>query len=112
LIKVYADEFEEEWDQFKHSGDSVAMITWFAKRFNMWSGQRFLKMVRDDHAIEVVPDMSGRLGHVIKSPDGKTDWSTAVWWIHYQIDSTLPFTPDVLSRMEESLNESESATNI
>jgi hypothetical protein len=105
MITLDKREFQRQWDETMQSGDSVAMITWCAKRFNWWSDDKYLDMVRTARAREIVPDMSGRTPEKIMSPDRKTDWTTAVWWIHYQIDSQLPFTHDVLSRMEECLEQ-------
>jgi hypothetical protein len=75
----------------------------YANKFKWWSGEKYLKMVRNTSAREIVSDMSGLLPLTIMSPDGQTDWTTAVWWIHYQIDSQMPFTHDVMSRMDECL---------
>jgi hypothetical protein len=55
--------------------DSVVMITWYAKKFNFWSGEKYLDMVLTGRAREIVPDMSRRTQQKIMSPDGETDWT-------------------------------------
>ena len=104
MTKTNTDEFNEEWENFKKSGDSVAMITWFAKRFNLWSSPKYLERVKNHQARQLLRDVSIRIPKKIMSPDRKVDWTTAVWWIHDEINSNLPFTQDVLSLMEESLS--------
>ena len=75
MIKFNKDQLQRQWHKTMQSGDSVAMITWYANKFNFWSGEKYLNMVRNATAREIVPDMSGRTPIKIMSPDGETDWT-------------------------------------
>ena len=47
--------------------------------------------------------MDESFSFVILSPDGKTDWTFAAWHVHVDTESTLPFTEDVMQKMEAAL---------
>ena len=84
LDKPHTTQADTQWKAFIEHGDSIAFI----------SCQR---------QAPLYGTIDQPFSFVILSPDGKTDWTLAAWHVHADTESTLPFTEDVMQKMEAAL---------
>jgi len=112
-----------QWTQFIEHGDSVALISWCADKIRYWHTRKYMKNIRYWHTRKYVKKchywktrkylklqaqaplygIPDSLSFKIMSPDGQTDWTLAAWHIHFETNSTLEFTEDIMDRMEAAL---------
>jgi hypothetical protein len=88
----------KQWDTCMKHGDSVAFISWCADRMEYWQTPDFT------HCFQQAP-LYGEAKRPVKiiSPDGKTDWTLVAWYVYKDIKSKLPFTKDILIKMDAAL---------
>ena len=110
----YTTEFDkllgQEWKvKLTWSGDSVAMLTWFAKRINRIDYWATDASITNKNAarpfLQDITDEVNKLKIKIMSPDGKTDWTRAAYWIYREIGEISIFTVDIMPRMEAFLRQ-------
>ena len=95
--------YKKEWvktlQDYRKNEDDVSLMTYVAKRLNY-----FAKL--DQYASEIPFPPEYR--DTILSPDGKTDWSYAVWCIYQELKKPRPwmlkfnfvFDADILTKLE------------
>ena len=96
------DTSNDEWEACIQKGDSVAFVSWCADRMEYWRTPDFT------HCFPQAP-LYGEPKRPVKimSPDGKTNWTLVAWYVYKDIKSKLPFTKDILVKMDAALAESQ-----
>ena len=100
LDKPHTTQADTQWRTFIEHGDSIAFISWCADIIRYWNTPEYMQLQRQ---APLYGTMDEPFSFVILSPDGKTDWTLAAWHIHADTESTLPFTEDVMQKMEATL---------
>jgi hypothetical protein len=106
LVKIFGGfEWEEVnrmfWDEalaeYREDKNCEKILTFMAKKVNFWGRRDITKHVPNDCP-------ASYLGQIM-SPDGKEDWTRLLWLLYRKLDlgRTLPFTTNLLSRLEVHL---------
>jgi len=99
LPETAKDEWMETLKDYRKNGDDVSLMTYVAKKLNFYAR-------RNQYASEIPFPPEYR--DTILSPDGKTDWSYAVWCIYqdlkrpmkWMLQFNFVFDVDILTKLE------------
>ena len=95
--------FKKDWmktlQDYRKNGDDVSLMTYIANNLNF-----FVKS--EQYELEI--PFPSKYRDTILSPDGKTDWSYAVWCIYQELKKPRPwmlkfnfvFDADILTKLE------------
>ena len=86
------EELEEAFEKWSEGDGDVEFITWCAEKIN---GGVTLERKYKDRG-------SRAEGVKIVSPDGRTDWTLAVWWIRGELDCGLDWTTEIVAKIERA----------
>ena len=90
----------KQWREFCEHKDSVAFISWCADKIQYWASPGFAKYTIQ---APLYNKMTKQQSFKIMSPDGRTDWTLAIWHVCRDTKCTVPFTKDVLQKIEAAL---------
>ncbi len=90
----------EQWSEFCEHTDSVAFISWCADKIAYWSSPGFAKYTIQ---APLYNRMTERPSSKITSPDDRTDWTLTIWHVCHDTKCTVPFTKDILQKIEAVL---------
>ena len=102
LPKTVKEDIEEHVDNYRTTHDFDSLLVWGTRKLNIWQKNN------ERTQIPYLQNYTRYLGLPefdiqIKSPDGKTEWTRAVWCIYSEVQErgfTGLFTVDVLAQME------------
>ena len=84
------DELEAQFEKWSAGDADVEFITWCAEKIN--GGVELARKYKDRG--------SRAEGVKIVSPDGRTDWTLAVWWVRGELDCGLEWTTGIVANIE------------